>query len=208
MAKQNNIRDRNPRKDLTGSRYGRLSVVSWAGNSRWNCLCDCGNETKVLTANLNRGNTASCGCVRNIKSSKRATTHGLSNTLAYKTWCSVKRRCLDPNCAAYQQYGARGIGMYAAWIDDPAAFIAYVGEAPSRDYTLDRIDNSRGYEPGNIRWATRMAQANNKTTNRWVTFRGERLTLAQLARKIATECGILPKQFIDAFQDVIGRGAK
>lgn len=193
-----NVRIRKPRSNLIGKRFGKLLVVSWANNSRWNCLCDCGRETQVLTANLATRNTSSCGCVRNIKSSKRATTHGLSKTAAYKTWCSIKSRCFATNSASYKDYGAKGITMWDEWVHDPVSFIEAVGQPPSPNHTLDRIDNTKGYEPGNVRWATVIEQANNKTNNRILVWRGETYTLAQLARKIAAECSITQRDFENA----------
>lgn len=209
MADAHNIRTRNPRNNLIGRRFGKLTVVSWAHNSRWLCLCDCGGQSKVLTANLNRGNTSSCGCVRNIASSKRATTHGLSNTRAYKTWLSVRRRCFETTNAAYKDYGAKGIGMDDEWAISAASFIRDVGQPPSGNYTLDRIDNAKGYFPGNVRWATPTEQANNKTNNRLVVFRGKTYTLAQLARDIAEEIGVTPRQMSSALEkEIYGRKRK
>lgn len=196
-----------PRQDLTGLRYGKLVVKEWVGRSHWICLCDCGRETRVLTANLSRGNTTSCGCLRNMLSSKRNTKHGLHQSPAYKTWHSVKRRCFDKKNVSYKHYGARGITMHEPWINDPAAFIAHVGQPPSDNHTLDRINNSLGYVPGNLRWATPMEQGSNKSNNRMVTFQGKTMTIAQLARYVAEECGISPRQFRRAFEkQVYGRG--
>jgi hypothetical protein len=53
--------------DLTGKKFGRLSIISRAdnskaGKSRWNCQCECGNYVTVLGASLIRGVTLSCGC--------------------------------------------------------------------------------------------------------------------------------------------------
>lgn len=197
------IRFRSPRKDLTGRRFGKLVVISWSGDSRWLCKCDCGNESRALTANLKRGNTGSCGCVRNIKSSKRATIHGLYNTRAYKTWLSVKRRCFDTKCSSYQDYGAKGISMWDVWRSDVARFVADVGQPPTANHTLDRIENSQGYFPGNVRWATPHEQGANKTNNRWVIYQGGRYTISQLARKIAAECQIEPKAFQRAFERAV-----
>lgn len=194
------IRYRGPRTDLTDKRFGRLTVKAWAGDSRWVCACDCGKTTKVSTSNLNRVNTTSCGCIRNISSSKRATTHGLSKTHAYRTWLGVRRRCLDVNYSSYPEYGGRGIGMDDEWASDPITFIKDVGQPPSANYTLDRIDNAEGYYPGNVRWATPVEQANNKRNNRWVTYQGNRYTISQLARYVAGECGITHKQFLRAFE--------
>lgn len=111
MADSKPIRARNPREDISGRRFGRLVVDRWAGNSRWHCICDCGGAAVVLTANLKRANTSSCGCIKKISDSRRATTHGLSNTRAYKTWLSVRRRCFDTKTKAYLRYGAVGIGF-------------------------------------------------------------------------------------------------
>lgn len=199
MSTYYSIRARGPRQDLTGRRYGKLTVREWAGHSSWWCDCDCGGRSRVLTANLGR-NTNSCGCVRNIKASMRATKHGLYHTRAYKTWTSIKKRCFDSKCRAYKDYGARGITMYEDWVSDPVAFVSHVGQPPSGNYTLDRIDNAKGYEPGNLRWATPTEQANNKTTNRIVTWRGQQYTLSQLARTIAAECGITHQQMLHAFE--------
>ena len=203
MAARDPIRARRPRKSLIGKQFGRLTVQEWAGDSRWLCQCSCGNSTRVFTANLNRANTTSCGCIRSAASSKRATKHGLYNTRAYKTWQSVKRRCFDTKCISYQSYGARGIGMDDEWAVDPVAFVSYVGQPPSDNHTLDRIDNSRGYFPGNVRWATPFEQGANKSNNRIVTFQGEQYTLSQLARFVAAECGILPKHMLSALEHEI-----
>jgi hypothetical protein len=157
---------------LTGNRYGKLVALEWARGSRWRCRCDCGKETVVLTANLTRGNTASCGCIRNIKSSKRATKHGLSNTPAYKSWASIKKRCFNPKDPMYAYYGANGITMHPEWVNDPAAFCAYMGQPPEEGMSVDRIDNAKGYVPGNVRWATNLMQARNRTTCVRVEFQG------------------------------------
>lgn len=197
------MRDRKPRASLIDQKFGKLKVQSWAGNSRWNCICDCGKSAVVLTANLKRGNSTSCGCIRNIASSKRATTHGLSNTLAYKTWLSVRRRCRDTKCVSYASYGAKGIDIYQEWYESAEKFIAYVGQPPTSGHSLDRIDNTKGYFPGNIRWATDEQQANNKSNNVIVNFRGKTYTLSQLAKEIDEECGITKKQMLSAFEKQI-----
>lgn len=194
------LRERRPRANIVGQKFGKLTVREWLGGSRWICDCECGGTAHVLTANLRRGNTRSCGCIKRISSSKRATKHGLYNTPAYKTWASIKRRCYETGNAAYPHYGARGILMDEHWRNDPAAFIGYVGQPPTADHSLDRIDNGKGYFPGNVRWATPVEQANNKSTNRFVIWRGERMTVAQLARLIADEVGISYAQMRTAFE--------
>jgi hypothetical protein len=196
-------RKRNYRIDLTGQRFGKLVVVEWAHNSRWLCKCDCGGTALIIAANLKRGNSSSCGCVRNAKARTRKTTHGLSGTYAYHTWCGIKARCCNSRHPSFKDYGAKGITICDEWKSDPVAFIAHVGQPPTDHHTLDRINNTRGYEPGNVRWATAIEQANNKSNNRFVTWRGEEYTLAQLARKIADECGIPTRVFENALSNQI-----
>lgn len=168
------MKQRSFRRDLTGERFGRLIVTEWVGSSRWRCQCDCGGKALVLTANLTRGNTSSCGCVRNIASSKRATTHGLSNTPAYKSWASIKKRCLNPRDSQYRYYGGAGIEMHPEWAADPVAFCRYIGQPANPEMSVDRIDNTKGYVPGNVRWATSLEQARNRSLCVAVEFQGHK----------------------------------
>lgn len=80
----------------------------------------------------------------------------------YKRWAGIKQRCTDPNHESYKNYGGRGIKLCKRWFDF-AAFAADVGDPPSPKYQLDRIDNSKGYQPGNVRWVT---QAENNRNSR------------------------------------------
>lgn len=80
----------------------------------------------------------------------------------YRSWKGAKERCHKPTHPRYADYGGRGILMCAEWRDSYAAFLAYVGRKPSTGHSLDRIDCNRGYEPGNVRWATILEQARNR----------------------------------------------
>lgn len=208
MSEQSNVLDvsirrKGPRVNLVGRRYGKLIVLSYDADSHWICACDCGGDSRVSTANLNRGDTKSCGCIRNHASSVRNTKHGLYGTKEYRAWTGIKRRCCEPNHPSYKDYGAKGVRLWEGWMNDPKAFCDHIGKAPSLRHSVDRIDNSRGYEPGNVRWATKWEQGNNKTNNRWVVFQGREMTLAQLARYVADECGITAASFRDALSSVI-----
>lgn len=188
---------RKPRTNLQGKKFGKLTVIEFAGNSKWKCSCDCGGLSYVYTANLNRGNTLSCGCVRNIKSSKRATKHGLFGTQIHRSWMNIKRRCFDKKYPSYKDYGAKGITMYEPWAKDIQKFFDYLGHSPGDNYSVDRIDNSKGYEPGNIRWADKWQQANNKTNNVKVKFQGlEFPSISSFARWISTQCEVSSKDIL------------
>jgi len=92
--------------------------------------------------------------------------HGLSQTPEYKCWQQIKARCLNPNHIAYAEYGGRGITISSSWENDFQAFLAHVGERPSSKHSLDRIKNELGYEPGNVCWATKEEQNNNRRAHR------------------------------------------
>lgn len=96
---------------------------------------------------------------------RRYERHGLSrggHRAEYWVWRAMIRRCHDRRDPAFVNYGRRGIRVCRRWRESFAAFMEDVGERPSKDLTIERVDNDRGYEPGNVRWATRREQSRNK----------------------------------------------
>ncbi len=179
-----------------GTRFGKLTVVKRTisrnkyGSLLLECLCDCG-ETRLLTSRaLRSGNTKSCGCNR-IPSH---VTHGMSRTPEYHIWHGIKERCLNPNSCQYFRYGGRGITMYAGWIDDFPAFFAHVGARPEVSDSIERIDNNKGYEPGNVKWDSKKAQARNRRDNVLLTFNNETLTLIEWSERTGFSHGTLSKR--------------
>jgi len=110
--------------------------------------------------------------------------HGLTKSREYQAWWKARERCHNPGDRAFGRYGGRGIAMCDAWRADFMAFYREVGQKPSAKHSLDRIDNQRGYEPGNVRWATLLMQQRNTRQNRLVTFRGETLCLAEWSQRL------------------------
>jgi hypothetical protein len=109
--------------------------------------------------------------------------HGLSKTKEFTTWWAMKRRCTEPTAPDYARYGGAGITVCAEWMKSFLAFYKHIGPRPSDVHSLDRIDNTRGYEPGNVRWATRVQQANNKNNNHIVEYKGATVTVAEAVRR-------------------------
>lgn len=174
-------------ESLAGKVFGALSVVSESDRSssnlrRWNCMCECGNYVVVDHRALKSGNTRSCGCMKRAKLRSEKTTHGLSKTRAYKIWSGMKSRCLIPTATGYANYGAAGITVCERWMQFEN-FIADMGEPPN-GASIDRIDSSVGYEPGNCRWATRQKQNENRRSVRWIEFGGLRMNVTQWAKHL------------------------
>lgn len=105
--------------------------------------------------------------------------HGYFGTPTYESWCAMKKRCLNPRHPAFARYAGRGISICDRWMAFEN-FLADMGERPAGT-SLDRIDNSGGYEPGNCRWATRSEQNRNTRTARVITYRGETRPLVEWA---------------------------
>lgn len=174
-------------KDLAGIRFGRLIALSIAGKERdrhlrWNCICDCGNNTIVSSTNLIQGNIISCGCYKKEKMSNKFKTHNKSNTKEYNSWKSMKIRCYLDRAKEYHNYGGRGITVCERWRNSFENFLSDMGECP-KGYSIDRIDNNGNYEPGNCRWADYITQANNTRANRLITYKDKTQSISMWARE-------------------------
>lgn len=143
-----------------GMKYGLWLVLDEQSRKEgskhffWRCLCECGTKRIVREAALKQGYSRSCGCMR-------GGLHGIPRVRAHKSWESLKQRCLNPNATDYDKYGGRGVTVCERWQHSFEAFLADMGERPAGT-TLDRIDGSGNYDPGNCRWATVVRQNRNK----------------------------------------------
>jgi hypothetical protein len=142
-------------------------------------ICLCLNVKEYLGYNIENGNSKSCGCLNEEKRFERKYKHGLVDTPEYQAWQNMKDRCYNIRNRYYENYGGRGITVYELWIRSFGAFISYVGMRPSGKHLLERMNNDGNYEPGNVRWATRKEQNNNKRSNRLATYDGRTKTVAQ-----------------------------
>lgn len=174
---------------MIGNRFGFLTVLSEAGTDRYRqkkylCKCDCGMETLVLSGNLKKGNSTSCGCKRASSCSARMKVlnlrHDMTDTKLWRTWKAVVERTTVVSSNHYKRYGGSGISLHPEWLVFEN-FAAHVGEPPSADHSIDRINNSLGYFPGNVRWATAKEQAANRKTNIKVDVNGKSMILSEAA---------------------------
>lgn len=164
-----------------GDKFGNLSIVretdrvtNPCGTHQrvFLCKCDCGNEVAVrLTALTKSNGTKSCGCLGK---------HGGTGTPEYHAWENMVQRCTNPNHPQYCDYGARGIAIEPAFRDFPT-FLKEVGNRPTDKHSLDRLDNSIGYVPGNLGWVPRDIQNLNRRNNKLYEFKGQSLPLRKWA---------------------------
>ena len=181
--------------DKTGQKYGRLTVIKYAGKAYigdkigifyW-CECECGNKIIVSASSLACGNTKSCGCLAVDTTVALNTTHGMSKTKDFKNnrlysiWCDMRSRCRPPTPKTsprlIRNYYAKGIRVCPEWDNLEDGFINFyhwateVADPPYADnLTIDRIDPDGDYCPENCRWLTISEQENNKSNTRYITY--------------------------------------
>jgi len=128
------------------------------------------DETRAKQSLLMRGKACP-----DMLGNKNRLTHGMNDTPTNRSWKNMIQRCTNQNHAAYKNYGGRGITVCAEWLNSFKVFLEDMGERPSKDYSIDRIDNDGNYEPANCRWATRSEQQRNKRKKRPVVDYAEYL---------------------------------
>lgn len=175
-------------ENLVGKRFGHLIVIARGENNKtgqatWVCKCDCGKIRKrnVTTSSLNCGNTIACGETCSFSSKK----HGMSKTRIYHIWTDMKTRCNCTTSNVYHLYGGRGIKICDEWLNDFMAFYNWsTANGYQENLTIDRIDVNGNYYPENCRWANSSVQNNNRRTNHFVYYKGEKYTIMQLSKKL------------------------
>lgn len=178
-----------PRAEMTGKTFNMLKVIDMkfrpAANSHpvsWSkCECACGSPPFWTHSYLVRsGKKISCGCAVARNAALSHTTHGMSRTSEFGIWTEIIRRCEDINNIGYARYGGRGISVSEEF-HDFSNFHSAIGRRPSKHYSVDRIDNAKGYERGNVKWSTGKEQQRNTRRNRILTLDGEAKCVAAWA---------------------------
>ena len=179
-------------KIKVGERFGRWVVQSpstYQGASvAYECRCDCGTAKLVRADRLRSGKSKSCGCAAR----EALITHGFTckenrrESREYWVWNMIVQRCKNPNVKNWNDYGGRGITVCERWLKFDN-FYDDMGPRPSSKHSIERIDNNGPYDPGNCTWALRSDQAKNKRNNRLIEANGERLHLAEWARRLGAD---------------------
>lgn len=183
-------------------KFNNWEVIDCSEKKYWQCKCTlCGSERKVVGADVRSGRSKSCGCTRSANMAQAAkdknTTHGRSDKTEQIIWSDMKRRCYSKNRPDYQRYGARGIKVCERWLVGDGVnsglycFIQDMGMRPSRNHTLDRLDNDGDYTKDNCRWATREEQNYNKrNTFKFFAF-GKEFTLSEASKAYGIKEGTI-----------------
>lgn len=145
-------------------------------------VCDCGTVATMRSNAVTRGQANSCKVCAKLRKARESSAR--SKHPLYKLWAAIKQRCGNKNLKSYRYYGAKGVGMYFGWLNDFESFKRYVeSELPQKKPgdSLDRVDPSVGYVPGNLRWANRRVQASNKRLAARFNYNGQEIAVGEFA---------------------------
>jgi len=145
-----------------GDRFTRLVVLRFdskrGSNKYYECKCDCGNIKAIRGTHLSSGGTKSCGCLaKELRSS-----HNKSSTTEHSTWLSMKGRCSNSRNISYKNYGGRGITVCDRWLNSFENFYEDMGERPSDNHSIERVDVEGDYTPDNCVWLEKVYQNRNQ----------------------------------------------
>jgi hypothetical protein len=150
------------------------------GPNVWVVRCACGRVSTKRTSDFWKLKACSYTCPLHAGSVKRLK----GSRKEQAAWHDMKKRCSDPTHPSFHNYGGRGIAVCEEWLKDYNTFYEHIGAAPSKNHSVDRIDNNKGYEPGNVRWTTVKQQNRNRRNTVLITAKGKTLSLSEWATEL------------------------
>jgi hypothetical protein len=170
----------------SGTKFGKLMVICDAGSGKrrktylW-VVCECGSKIRrVRKDHLTSGKAIGCGCTRGVR------THNMSKSVEYKTYKRIITRCYNTKNKRYHDYGGRGITVCDRWLESFENFYEDMGDRPSKDHSIDRINNNKGYSKDNCRWVTNKIQSRNKRNTVYITIDGKTLSISDWVDIVGT----------------------
>lgn len=196
-------------EELTGKKIGRFIILGLAcyryriirgykcGVPFVKVLCECGKHKEVRFADLRDGRIKSCGCLSSEMARNRLLKHGCSKTKlvaatkAYKAWRGIISRCYNESEKNYYLYGGRGIIVCNRWRGEYGFinFLEDMGDPPTQNHSIERINVDGNYELSNCKWATRIEQANNKRNTKYLLINGVKIALSLAASQYGLRRG-------------------
>jgi hypothetical protein len=183
--------------------FGNWTVIELTqknGRTAYLCRCACGTERVVLENNLMRGISTNCGCIRKDKVGALNRSHGagaarLAGSRAASVWLDMHKRCRAKRGKNLRDYSGRGIRVCARWSgrDGFKNFLSDMGEPP-HGMSIGRKDNNAIYSPENCEWETPVQQQNNTRSNVFGWLNGERMTAAQIAKRVGKDRSVIARQ--------------
>lgn len=165
--------------DITGQTIHYWTFLKPLGGGKWLAKCQCGNEKEILSTNVKKGKSKSCGCRKGELLISSKGTHGLSKTPIYRTYRNMISRCSLECADSYHIYGARGISVCDRWKESFQNFYDDMGSGFQPGLSIDRIDVNGNYEKSNCKWSTTKEQARNTRKNKYLKFNGKIKTIIE-----------------------------
>lgn len=167
--------------------------------------CDCGSKCWANPSKVRSGHTQSCGCYQRQRTIDANRKHGNSSrnrkSDEYLIWMNMKTRCYNERYQLFHCYGGRGIRVCKKWKSDFRSFLTYVGKRPSKNHSIDRINNNGNYEPGNVRWATRKQQSRNRRCVLKITIKGVTRPLPRWSAISGIKCRTIWRRLKDGWSN-------
>lgn len=174
--------------DLTGQRFGRWTVIEQAPpgegySTRWLCECDCGTIKTVDSQLLRSGRSKSCGCLCNEMRMQSPRTLIDADLRLRAIYNSIRSACENPRNPKWEKFGAKGITVHPAWVNNYKAFEEWsIKNGYEPEAFLLRYDVRQGFTPWNCKWTRNKDYGQGRKGEIMITANGETHSLAEWSR--------------------------